>query len=200
MGEEYFYHTRHLPVQRKLFKKYFPKSRKSFDELFKSSALIFTNVHVTSLSARPYLPNIIEIGGIHVEKAKELPENIQKYLDEADEGAILFSMGSVIQAHKWQVEKREAFVQAFKKLKQRVIWKYENETLPNKPDNVMISPWVPQRDILAHKNVKLFITHGGYLGTTEATYEGVPALGIAVYADQMVNKSFTKLIRSKKNI
>ena len=64
----------------------------------------------------------------------------------------------------WPVEKREAFVKAFGKLKQRVLWKYENETLPNNPGNIKISPWIPQRDILAHPNVKIFITHGGILG------------------------------------
>jgi glucuronosyltransferase len=78
-------------------------------------------------------------------------------------------------------------VNVFGKLKQKVIWKYENETLPNKPDNVMISPWVPQRDILAHPNIKLFITHGGLLGTTEAIVEGVPVLGFPIFGDQKMN-------------
>lgn len=64
----------------------------------------------------------------------------------------------------WPVDKREAFVKAFGKLKQKVLWKYENETLPGNPGNIKISSWIPQRDILAHPNVKLFITHGGILG------------------------------------
>lgn len=64
----------------------------------------------------------------------------------------------------WPVDKREAFVKAFGKLKERVLWKYENETLPNNPGNIKISSWIPQRDILAHPNVKIFITHGGILG------------------------------------
>lgn len=51
----------------------------------------------------------------------------------------------------------------------------------------MISRWIPQRDILAHPNVKLFITHGGLLGTTEALVEGVPVLGIPIYGDQKMN-------------
>lgn len=67
------------------------------------------------------------------------------------------------------------------------MWKYENETLTNKPENVMIASWLPQRDILAHPNVKLFITHGGLLGVTEAITEGVPCLGIPLFADQKMN-------------
>lgn len=40
---------------------------------------------------------------------------------------------------------------------------------------------------LAHPNVKLFISHGGALGLNEAVYEGVPVLGIPMYADQITN-------------
>jgi len=185
--EKILYHFHHLPKQRKLFKKYFPDARRSLDEIRSSSAIIFMNNHVSVSSPRPYLPHLIEIGGIHVRPANPLPKDVQDYLDSATDGAIVFSMGSIIQASKWPNEKREAFVTAFGKLKLKVLWKYENETLPNKPDNVMISPWIPQRDALAHPNVKLFISHGGKLGTTEAFYEGVPVLGIPVYGDQMVS-------------
>jgi glucuronosyltransferase len=151
----------HFPYQRRLYNKYFPNAKRSFDEMYKNSAIIFMNNHVSASSARPYLPNMIEIGGVHVEEAKPLPEKIQEFLDSAEDGAILFSMGSIIQAMQWPEEKREAFIKAFGKLKQKVLWKYENDTLPNKPSNVMISKWIPQRDILAHPNVKLFMTHGG---------------------------------------
>jgi glucuronosyltransferase len=96
-------------------------------------------------------------------------------------------MGSIVQAVDWPEEKREAFVRVFSKLKQKVIWKYENDTLPNKPENVMIRKWLPQRDILSHRNIKLFITHGGLLGTTEAVVEGIPVLGIPIYSDQEMN-------------
>jgi len=39
----------------------------------------------------------------------------------------------------------------------------------------------------AHPNVKLFISHGGLLGTTEAVYEGVSILLIPILGDQMSN-------------
>ena len=41
--------------------------------------------------------------------------------------------------------------------------------------------------ISAHPNVKLFISHGGLLGTSEAVYEGVPILGIPIFGDQRTN-------------
>ena len=153
----------------------------------KNISLVFINQHFTSSSIKPSMANIIEIGGIHMQEKKPLPKDIQDYLDSADEGVVYFSMGSIIQATDWPVEKREAFIGAFGKLKQKVLWKYENETLPDNPNNVMIGSWLPQRDILAHPNVKVFITHGGLLGTTEALVEGVPVIGIPIYGDQQLN-------------
>lgn len=137
-------------------------------------SLVFINHHFSTSSIRPLVANMIEIGGIHVQPAKPLPDDIQEFLDSADDGVILFTMGSIIKGVNWPVEKREAFVRAFGKLKQKVLWKYENETLPNNPGNIMIKSWIPQRDVLAHRNVKLFITHGGLLGATEALIEVSP--------------------------
>lgn len=96
-------------------------------------------------------------------------------------------MGSIIQGRHWEDKKREAFTRAFGKIKQKVIWKYENKTLLNKPENVMITSWLPQRDILAHPNVKAFITHGGLLGVSESITEGIPFIGIPIYSDQYMN-------------
>ena len=185
--EDLMYGFLHLPNQKRLYNNYFPNAKKPFYEMYRSSAILFLNNHVSSSSARPYLPNMIEVGGVHVDPVKPLPKDIQEFLDSATDGAILFSMGSIVKGTQWTEEYREAFIRSFRKLKQKVLWKYEADILPNKPKNVMISPWIPQRDILAHPNMKLFITHGGLLGTTEALVEGVPVLAIPLYGDQKMN-------------
>lgn len=51
----------------------------------------------------------------------------------------------------------------------------------------MVEKWMPQDDVLAHPNVKLFISHCGKGGISEARYHGVPILGIPVFADQPSN-------------
>jgi glucuronosyltransferase len=185
--EKIFYNFYNLPKQRKLYQKYFPNAVNLFDDVHKNISLVFMNSHVSISSARPLMPNMIGIGGIHVQPPNPLPNDIQDFLDSATDGVILFSMGSFVLSTDWTLQQREAFVNVFGKLKQKVLWKYENETLPGNPGNIKIGKWIPQRDIMAHPNVKLFITHGGQLGTTEALSEGVPILGIPIFGDQSMN-------------
>lgn len=97
-------------------------------------------------------------------------------------------LGSNVQSRDMPAEKMKIFLQVFGKMKQRVLWKFEDESMPNKPDNIMIKSWLPQSDILAHENVKVFITHGGLLGTQEGVYHAVPMLGMPIYCDQVKEK------------
>uniref|UniRef100_V5GK87 UDP-glucuronosyltransferase n=2 Tax=Anoplophora glabripennis TaxID=217634 RepID=V5GK87_ANOGL len=130
---------------------------------------------------------MVQIGGFHIRPPKTLPGDLQKFLDDAKEGVIYFSLGSNLRSKNLPPQKRDAFLTAFSKLKQRVLWKWEDEDLPGKPPNVKIAKWFPQQDILAHPNVKLFITHCGLLSTTETVFHGVPILAIPVFADQHRN-------------
>lgn len=95
-------------------------------------------------------------------------------------------MGSNIKSSQLSADKRNAILRTFSNIKQKVLWKFE-EDLPNKPANVMISKWLPQDDVLSHPNVKLFISHCGKGGLSEAKYHGVPVLGIPIFGDQMSN-------------
>lgn len=81
-----------------------------------------------------------------------------------------------------------AFIELFRELSVvKVLWKWESDDIANMPKNVMVKKWLPQNDILAHPNVRLFITHGGLLGGQEGVHYGVPMLGIPFYGDQKLN-------------
>jgi glucuronosyltransferase len=42
----------------------------------------------------------------------------------------------------------DALMEAFSKVKQRVLWKWETDRLAGKPPNVKVGKWLPQADIL----------------------------------------------------
>lgn len=107
-------------------------------------------------------------------------------LDNAHDGAIFMSLGSNVRSSDLSSEKLSIFLNKFKSIKQKIVWKFETE-LPNKPDNVIVGKWLPQNDILAHPNIKVFISHCGKGGVTEAKYHGVPVLGIPLFAEQSGN-------------
>jgi glucuronosyltransferase len=90
-------------------------------------------------------------------------DNVGQFLESANNtGVIYFSFGSLIQGSKMPEGLRKNLVNVFAKLKpMKVLWKWETEQMPDKPDNVMLSKWLPQQDVLGHSNVKLFLSHGG---------------------------------------
>ncbi|XKL68154.1 hypothetical protein PGB90_003645 [Kerria lacca] len=151
----------------------------------KKISLIFNNNH-PSLLPRPMVPNAIDIGGIHLKSPDPLPQDLQQFMDESENGVILLSFGSILKNSLMKPEITNAFKNAFSEIPQRVIWKYENK-IENLSDNVRLMNWVPQRSILAHRNVKTFISHCGISGTYEAVYEGVPMVLTPLFGDQISN-------------
>lgn len=81
---------------------------------------------------------------------------------------------------------RQILMNVFSSLKQRIVFKWETEDMPNKPDNVLLSKWLPQQDILGHKNVKLFISHGGQSSCQESLCHQKPLVIIKKYFDGLV--------------
>uniref|UniRef100_A0A096M9W7 UDP-glucuronosyltransferase n=1 Tax=Poecilia formosa TaxID=48698 RepID=A0A096M9W7_POEFO len=53
--------------------------------------------------------------------------------------------------------------------------------------NTLLVNWMPQKDLLGHPKVKLFVAHGGTNGVQETIYHGVPIVGLPVFYDQYDN-------------
>jgi len=151
---------------------------------------VFFSSHAASEGPiRPNVPAAIEIGGIQVKDTPDpLPQNMAEFLGNATDGAILLSLGSNVQGSHLKPETVVKMYNVLSKLKQRVIWKWEDlEKTPGKSENILYSKWLPQDDILAHPKIKLFINHAGKGGITEAQYHGKPMLSLPVFADQPAN-------------
>ncbi|XP_044733442.1 UDP-glycosyltransferase UGT5-like, partial [Chrysoperla carnea] len=168
-------------------RKYLGANIPSVADIAKNTSLFLINTHYTLNKAWAYPPNVIEISGVHLGKPKALPSDIEKFISESKHGVIYFSLGSMILGSSLSDDVKQAFMDAFKELPQRILWKYEGETLPGKPDNVMIRKWMPHVDILSHPNVVGFISHSGLLGIIEAFFNGVPTVSIPFFGDQFYN-------------
>ncbi|CAG9830886.1 unnamed protein product [Diabrotica balteata] len=184
--EALFYHWITTPAQEDLMKKYFPDSPNLAD-IDKNVSLFLINNHESINSPIPHVPNMINILGFHLQDKTELPKDLKEYMDAAKDGAILFSFGSFIHPSQMEPKIKKAIIKSLGKIKEKVLWKTDEENFPGKPANMKLSKWVPQEAILAHPNCKLFITHGGFLSTIETIYHGVPILAVPFIGDQDLN-------------
>ncbi|XP_052892955.1 UDP-glycosyltransferase UGT4-like [Anopheles moucheti] len=177
------------PIQQMYYKQYFPNATRTLDEMRRNGvSLVLINSHFSLSFPRPYLPNLIEVGGFHVNrKINPLPEDIKTFIEQSEHGVIYFSLGSNLKPSKMDQQKRNDIVRVLSSLKQNIIWKWDDDTLVLDRKKFLLGKWFPQDDILAHPNVKLFITHGGLLSCTESIYHGVPIVGIPIFGDQLLN-------------
>lgn len=75
-------------------------------------------------------------------------QDLKKFIEESKHGVIYISFGSMLKAASTPKDKLEAIFAALAELPQRVIFKWEEKTLPGNPKNVYVSKWLPQNDIL----------------------------------------------------
>jgi MGT family glycosyltransferase len=156
-------------------------------ELESDFSMMLVNSHFSINHPRPTMPDVVEIGGVHCRPGRELPKDLEEFMSSSKDGVILFSLGSIFKGQDMPEETRKAFLNAFARLKQRVLWKWDFGDMTDLPPNVKLSKWLPVQDILAHPKTKLFITHGGLLSTQEAIYHGVPLVGVPLFGDQDLN-------------
>ncbi|CAL7940607.1 unnamed protein product [Xylocopa violacea] len=157
------------------------------------TALALVNSHFSFYGARPVTPAIVEVGGLHIYGEEFLPDltlELQRWMDSAHHGLVYFSLGSLMTVESLPTETMLNIYAALSKISPiKVLMRCKNVTklAPGLPSNIMTLSWIPQTRILMHKNTRVFITHGGLMGTQEAVYYGVPMIGIPIFTDQEKN-------------
>ncbi|KAJ8928775.1 hypothetical protein NQ314_018633 [Rhamnusium bicolor] len=157
-----------FPKQNKIMKEHFPHAP-DLSTLNYNASIVLLNSHESTNQPVPHVPNMIDIGGFHINPPKGITTGFKRLYGQR------------------KGRKKEAILKAFGKLKQKVLWKWDEDDIPEKPANIKLGKWFPQQDILAHPNTKLFITHGGLLSTIETVYHGVPVLTVPIGGDQKLN-------------
>lgn len=160
----------------------------SLSEVEKNVSMVLVNSHYSLGHPRPLMPNVVEVGAMHCRPARPLQDRaLREFIDSSPVPVVLFSLGSTIRSEQMPARVRDSLVAAFRRLPYRVVWKWEGAALTDLPPNVMTRAWLPQQDVLGHKNVRGFITHGGLLSLQEAVYHNVPVVGMPLMSDQHLN-------------
>lgn len=143
---EYWFRTADQVIANEVFGSDLPKLK----EIAQQSQALLVNTHNSLHGSRPQLPNVVEIGGIHIpSKINPLPKDIAEFLDSAHEGVLYFSLGSMIKMTSMPKEKLDVILTAIGSIPRKVIWKWEADELPRKLDNVMTRKWLPQFDVMS---------------------------------------------------
>jgi len=161
-------------------------SNRSFLDIVSQSSMWLIRTDFAFEYPRPLMPNVKFIGGFHCQEAEPIKdENLLDWINEAKDGIIVFSMGSMVRSmHK---SKAEVIAAALARLPQRVIWRYDGEMPDSLGANTKTMDWIPQNELMGHAKTKLFISHGGTNGLYQAIYHGVPVVGVPLLVDQFDN-------------
>lgn len=170
-------------------KKLFGQNTPYAHDLDKRTALMLVNSNPVIDFPESIPPNIIQVGGLQIKDPKPLPEDLEDFISKGKKGAVIMALGTNIRSDELGQNKIDMILEAFRQFPDyNFLWKFETtDKLTKLPANVKISSWLPQNDILAHPKIKLFISHAGLLSSTEATWWGVPIVGIPFLADQHRN-------------
>uniref|UniRef100_A0A3B4TD68 UDP-glucuronosyltransferase n=1 Tax=Seriola dumerili TaxID=41447 RepID=A0A3B4TD68_SERDU len=133
---------------------------------------------------RPLMPNMVLVGGINCNVRNPLPEDLESWVS-GEFGFVVFTLGTMVS--DLPEEKTSIFLEAFRQIPQKVIWRYTGQVPDNVPENVKMMGWVPQNDLLAHPGARAFITHAGSHGIFEGLCHAVPMVMMPIGADQHHN-------------
>ncbi|KAJ8727686.1 hypothetical protein PYW07_001805 [Mythimna separata] len=156
-------------------------------ELMNNIDMLFLNIHPMFETIRPVPPSVVYMSGLHQKPTKELPKDLKSYLDSSKHGVIYVSFGTNVDTSLLPLEKIQTLTRVLSQLPYDVLWKWNTDELPGRTDNIRISKWLPQSDLLKHPKIKLFITQGGLQSTDEAITAGVPLIGMPMLGDQWFN-------------
>lgn len=157
-------------------------------DLQSNLGLMLVNNYYPLAIAKPLLPNIIPVGGVHIRAPKELPFQIRRFLDDARSGAIYIYLGDEKLCADIPKDKLDVLLHTLGKRPERVLWTcHDIQKIEGLPKNIMIQHLVPQTDILAHPHIRLFIMNGDIMGLQETIVRHVPLLGLPLFQNEMDN-------------
>ncbi|XP_043483361.1 UDP-glucosyltransferase 2-like [Leptopilina heterotoma] len=174
---------RYTQRQTEIMRKYLDPKLPEITQMEKNVSLILSNSHYSLNSIRPLTSAFVQIGGLHIAEDKsKLSSKLKRWMDKNTKGIVYFDLGPKILLENLPRKMIIAFLASFAKIKpfQVLLRVKDVEKLPLElPRNVKACAHIPRIQVLAHKNVKAFITLGENFALQEALYFGVPIIGIS---------------------
>uniref|UniRef100_A0A3Q1AYC5 glucuronosyltransferase n=1 Tax=Amphiprion ocellaris TaxID=80972 RepID=A0A3Q1AYC5_AMPOC len=156
----------------------------SIAEVLSDSDIWLMRIDFTLEFPRPLMPNMVQVGGINCKVKNCLPEDLESWVS-GEHGFIVFTLGSMVSDLPESIT--AVFLEAFRQIPQKVIWRYTGKVPGKLPENVRLMKWVPQNELLAHPGARAFITHAGSHGLFEGLCHAVPMLMLPLGGDQADN-------------
>lgn len=115
------------------------------------------------------------------------------WLDKREPQSVVYvSFGSISKVGPEQMEEMAWGLSKSSHCFLLVVRTMEEDKLPIKfvaetKEKGLVVPWCPQPEVLAHKAIGCFVTHGGWNSTLEAISLGVPMVVVPLWTDQPTN-------------
>ncbi|XP_026734530.1 putative UDP-glucuronosyltransferase ugt-58 [Trichoplusia ni] len=160
--------------------------KRSLQQVENDIDLLFIASNPVLSGSRPSVPAVIYVDRMHIKPGLGMPQDLRNLLDSSTKGVVYFSLGAMQEAEQLSPAILQTLAECFRELPFTVLWKIGNTTMFDKPENVIARSWFPQQQVLAHPNVKAFITHGGSRSLEEAVFYGVPIIGFPTVKSRKV--------------
>lgn len=129
---------------------------------------------------------VFQVGPIPYTTTNLLSDELSNWLDQDSKPVIYICLGTMVKGifPFFSTIIRVALTEGF-----RILWSYYKKPWKDSLDSKHLrwEKWVPQVDILAHKNVKLFISHCGAGAIKQALWFCKPIIAIPILWDQFYN-------------
>ncbi|KAL9957662.1 hypothetical protein ACROYT_G034585 [Oculina patagonica] len=168
--------------------KYKIKPDRSFQAAVAEAELVIITADFALQYAQPLLPGNVMVGPLNVKGGKPLPADLEEFVSNSGgNGFIIASFGANSVATVLPRPVVDMLATAFGKLKQRVVWKLRGYIPSFLAPSIKVVDWLPQNDLLAHKDIKAFVSHVGHNSLYESAYHGVPVVAFPLFVDQHSN-------------